>query len=219
MTIKTPRVCSIPGFFVPSANLGPSHKIQCRRILGAHEAQTFASGRVDAKSIVPHRAPQGWYGNVARHPEPPARKAVSKQRPKATSEADFEVIVPGLDGKPPQRIIKPPKLRKKQVATGAEETFDAKQDNLAAKRSAVKQKRAADRDRKAEQDTLAQEIRKSVDEDWEKYYFVKLARFVGYYKKGGLREQKHKGYVYETLKEAVDALVEEEDEQRKKMEM
>lgn len=79
-------------------------------------------------------------------------------------------------------------------------------------------KKAVERERKAERASLQEEIRRSVDEDWETYYFVRLARWVGYYKKGGAREQKDKKFLYDTLEEEVRRLQAEEDAQRKKME-
>jgi len=135
-----------------------------------------------------------------------------------TSETEFEVIVPGVGGQPPQRIIKPAKLRKRQNSGDAEDATEADKTALAEQRAAAMKQRAADRERRAERTTLQQEIRRSVDEDWETYYFVRLARFVGYYKKGGTREQKDKKFLYETLEEEVRRLQAEEDAQRKKME-
>ena len=219
MTIKTPRLCSIPGFYVPSADLGPSHEIQCRRIVQDRELGAIAGGHGSRASSDRHRAPVGHRSGQPHYFESLPRTPPKHKKLKTASEADFEVIIPGIDGSPPQRIIKPAKLRKKQISMDAEEMTPERQEELAAKRLAAKKERAAERDRKEERTTLVQEIRRTVDEDWETYYFVRLARFVGYYKKGGSRERKHKEFVYKTLEEEVANLLEEETAQRKKMEM
>jgi hypothetical protein len=222
MTIKTPRICNIPGFYVPSASLGPLHQIQCRRIVYDDELHMLIAALGHDGPRVPNeelRAPLGW--DTDRLPFKPANALLVPGKdkvPRATSEADFEVIVPGVGGQPPQRIVKPAKLRKKQSSGDAEDASDAEKEALAEQRAAAMKKRAVARERKAERTTLQQEIRRSVDEDWETYYFVRFARFVGYYKKGGKREQKDKKFLYETLEEEVRRLQAEEDAQRRKME-
>lgn len=218
MTIKTPRICNIPGFFVPSASLGPLHQIQCRRVVQDNHLHMLTTAHVhNAEEDL--RAPSGWHTDRRAFKAAHVLPALGKEKvSRATSEADFEVIIPGVGGQPPQRIVKPAKLRKKQSTVDAGDARNAGKEALAEQRAAVIKKRAVARERKAEQTTLQQEIRRSVDEDWEAYYFVRLARWVGYYKKGGDREKKDKQFLYETLEEEVRRLQAEEDAQRRKME-
>lgn len=165
MTINSPKLCSLPGFYIPSPSLGPFHGIQCRRIVpdndlsrnvGDEQSQNFE----DPQSR--DRFPAGWDLSLN---QPDYER--NRQSDESNTEYldDAEIILPGVDGRPPQRIAKPAKLRKKQGADARNPT------NLVRTKRREEARKALEKYKQAK--------KKAKDAEWAKRLDVRLGRMLG----------------------------------------
>jgi hypothetical protein len=232
MTIKTPRLCNIPGFYVPSAHAGPLHEIRCRRIVPETDIEAVLSGQgAQAYYSRSGRVPQGWYSS---HREAGRDYLPKRTEPKAAvgpaSDIDSEVIIPQFNGQPPERIVKPPKARKKQkrakngkadaqvpadevIAKGKEKEAEIKRETK--KTKGVDRKPISSAKKPTSPLPASQLVRQRMNEHWDNLGWVRMARWVGYYKKGEERETNHRRRYWADQEERLKQLEAQEERNRK----
>lgn len=220
MTIKTSRLCHLPGFFVPSESSEPVHPIQCRKIVDHHARLNEASsldGDVKDQMADPESTDQSLQEPASDHDEPTRNQEVFT--PPFSEVDNEELVMSHRDG--PKIIVKPRKLVRKAETAGTNRRARHHDSDDSTKRAAsldhtaaaaaaaAARKRALIIKQREQAKRLAPEILKhvtnQVEAEWERDWNVRLKRWMYLSKQDSEQEKRQKRMLIEARVKKLEA--------------